>query len=431
MNFLPQPLPSFQDQQRDATTDPDSAFTKTNLTDVSRDDDEGVFLSRPPQLTQQSHEMPGVFFDFNFGCRIKLPAGDWQVKLRDAKSDFIFGNEHMIVADDIVSSRFKYFILYAFEIYKDGELVMDYKMDLSDQSVLIQIPGGGLGDTLAWFPAVTRFQAEHGCKVTCRLPTRFHALFSDSYPDIRFLAPEDFDECIYYASYLMHPGLGQEAEFYNPVDVRRTPLHHLGSHLLGLPPEDKPARVLIPDTSRPIDEPYVCIGVQSTAMCKMWNNPYGWLEVVRALKEQGYRVICIDLHAVTGKDMSWHCIPHGAEDETGPQPLSERFRWLMHAEFFIGLSSGLSWLAWTAGIPVVLISGFSGPETEFPTTYRVINRYVCNSCWNDSRYEFDATDYFWCPRHQGTEKQFICSRTISAAQVLAMVNKIPANVIKE
>ena len=44
--------------------------------------------------------------------------------------------------------------------------------------------------------------------------------------------------------------------------------------------------------------------------------------------------------------------PHGAEDETGERPLQERARWLKHAEFFIGLSSGLSWVAWAAGTPV-------------------------------------------------------------------------------
>jgi autotransporter strand-loop-strand O-heptosyltransferase len=40
---------------------------------------------------------------------------------------------------------------------------------------------------------------------------------------------------------------------------------------------------------------------------------------------------------------------------------------LRHASFFIGLGSGLSWLAWASGIPVVLISGFSLPNSEFYT----------------------------------------------------------------
>ncbi|MEJ0003708.1 MAG: hypothetical protein WDN30_09295 [Pararobbsia sp.] len=44
----------------------------------------------------------------------------------------------------------------------------------------------------------------------------------------------------------------------------------------------------------------------------------------------------------------------------------ERARWLKHAAFFVGLSSGLSWLAWAAGTPVVLISGFYASGERIP-----------------------------------------------------------------
>jgi autotransporter strand-loop-strand O-heptosyltransferase len=57
------------------------------------------------------------------------------------------------------------------------------------------------------------------------------------------------------------------------------------------------------------------------------------------------------------KSGPFYHIPHGVEDETGDRPLQERARWLRHADFFIGLSSGLSWLAWAVGTPVVMISG--------------------------------------------------------------------------
>ena len=102
--------------------------------------------------------------------------------------------------------------------------------------------------------------------------------------------------------------------------------------------------------------------MQSTTQSKYWNNPTGWHEIVAFLKEAGYRVICIDQKRVHGTGLVWNHIPHGAEDETGDQPLAERARWLKHAEFFVGLSSGLSWLAWAAGTPVVMISGFHAPD---------------------------------------------------------------------
>ena len=105
----------------------------------------------------------------------------------------------------------------------------------------------------------------------------------------------------------------------------------------------------------------------------------------RFLKASGYRVICIDQKPVHGTGLVWNHIPHGAEDETGDRPLAERARWLRHAAAFVGLSSGLSWLAWAAGTPVVMISGFTHPTNEFATPYRVINWHACNSCWNDVR----------------------------------------------
>jgi ADP-heptose:LPS heptosyltransferase len=41
--------------------------------------------------------------------------------------------------------------------------------------------------------------------------------------------------------------------------------------------------------------------------------------------------------------------------------LVEAALYMRHAALFVGLSSGLSWLAWAAGCPTVTISGFSLP----------------------------------------------------------------------
>ena len=90
------------------------------------------------------------------------------------------------------------------------------------------------------------------------------------------------------------------------------------------------------------------------------------------------------------------------------------------------LSSGLSWLAWAAETPVVVISGFTHPTNEFATPYRVINYHACNSCRNDVRHRFDHHDFHWCPRHKDTPRQFECTRLITAEQVVATLKRIPA-----
>ena len=111
---------------------------------------------------------------------------------------------------------------------------------------------------------------------------------------------------------------------------------------------------------------------------------------------------------------------------TGDLPLVERARWIRHAEFFVGLTSGLSWLAWACGARVVMISGFTLPTTEFDTPYRVINYHACIGCWNDPALRFDHNrDFLWCPRHAGTPRQFECTRLITAEQVKQTIRRIP------
>jgi autotransporter strand-loop-strand O-heptosyltransferase len=117
---------------------------------------------------------------------------------------------------------------------------------------------------------------------------------------------------------------------------------------------------------------------------------------------------------------------HCAGKATSSKGQSRYARWLKHADFFIGLSSGLSWLAWAIGTPVVMISGFTHPRNEFTTPYRVINYHTCNSCWNDPLADFDRTDFLSCPRHKNTPRQFECTRLIAAEQVKAVIKAIPS-----
>ena len=190
-------------------------------------------------------------------------------------------------------------------------------------------------------------------------------------------------------------------------------------------PAETPPRVVVPDDNRPIPERYVCIAVQSTMQAKYWNNPNGWRDIVAFIKAAGYRVFCIDLKQTHGSGLVWTHMPEGAEDLTGDRPLIERVRWLRHADFFVGLSSGLSWLAWAAGTPVVMISGFTHPRNEFATPYRVINYHTCNSCWNDLLESYNRHDFLTCPRHKDTPRQFECTRLITADQVKSVIRAIP------
>jgi autotransporter strand-loop-strand O-heptosyltransferase len=377
----------------------------------------------------------GIRFDFNHGARVVLPAraaGKWRVRLRDLDTgNILFQSENK---GAFVSSSKRWFIRFGVEVWALDDAgvaspVLSHEYDASGREVLIQFPVGTLGDILAWFPYAARFGQFHGCRLTCAMSELIIPLLRDAYPSIRFVTHDELQEQrladTAYATYCLGLFFDDADNVFQPTDFRHVGLHRTAGYILGVDPTEEAPRLVLPDESRPIAEPYVCIATQSSTQSKNWTNPDGWRTVVAFLKANGYRVICIDKQPVYGTGLVWNHIPHGTEDQTGDRPLTERARWLRHAAAFVGLSSGLSWLAWAAGCPVVLISGFTHPTNEFTTPYRVINWHACNSCWNDVRHRFDHKDYLWCPRHAGTPRQFECTRLITPAQVIATLKKIP------
>jgi autotransporter strand-loop-strand O-heptosyltransferase len=399
--------------------------------------------SEPKPLYPRAASLPtqigpeGIRFDFNRGCRVLLPVrtdGQWRVRLRDLDTgNTLFQSDNQ---GALVSSSKRWFVRFRIEVWSiDGNgteprTVLTHDYDASGHDVLIQFPIGTLGDTLAWFPYAARFAEYHPrARVTCAMSGLIIPLLADAYPDLRLLTHEATTDQVLpdtaYATYSLGLFFDDVECVNQPTDFRHVGLHRTAGYLLGVDPAETPPRLALPDDSRPIAEPYVCIATQSSTQSKYWNNPNGWRDVVDFLKASGYRVICIDQKPVHGTGIVWNHIPYGSEDETGDRPLTERARWLRHAAFMIGLSSGLSWLAWAAGTPVVMISGFSHPTNEFITPYRVINWHVCNGCWNDPAVRFDHKDFLWCPRHAGTPRQFECSRLITAEQVIGTIRRIP------
>ncbi len=363
----------------------------------------------------------GVFLDFNFGVRLKVPEGNYHARFTDLDTMCVLLDSD--ISGCVASSTSKYYINWLIELWKDGERILRCHFDCKDKNVRFRFPASGLGDVLAWFPYVEAFGKKHGCHLFCVMPEYLAALFQYSYPDIVFMSEGDVPDC--YATY--YPGLyGPKDTGGQPEDYRIAGLWQCIPPMLGLETKELRTR-LKPSRTGIIKEPYVCIAAQASMQLKYWNNPRGWPVTVDHLKKLGYRVLCIDKEKSNRHGDFENAMPEGAEDFTGNLPLQERVDLLAGADFFVGLSSGLSWLAWAAGIPVVMISGFTLPHFEFHTPYRVINYHVCTGCENDTSARQNKGDFMNCPRHGGTDRAFECSRFITPEHVCNTIDRLMAD----
>ncbi|MDR3565380.1 MAG: autotransporter strand-loop-strand O-heptosyltransferase [Negativicutes bacterium] len=378
------------------------------------------FVIDPGPLTCKT-DIEGLAFDFNYGVRVKVPEGDWRVKFTDRDAGVTLYDAR--ASNAFVTSTKKYYINFGLEVYLADKLIFSHDFSPTGKRILLKFPSGTLGDVLAWFPYAQVFKHNHDCEVYVAMADNLTELFAPTYPELHFVGSDERPPDI-YATYYMGIFFPSSDRVHQPVDFRITGLQKTIPCLLGLEAKEVRPRIAPQNLERAIEQPYVCIASQSTTQAKYWNNPTGWLSTIKHLKEKGYRVLCIDQKICHGAGSRWNTIPYGAEDFTGDRPLQERVDLLYHADFFVGLSSGLSWLAWAAGKPIVLVSGFTLPMNEFYTPYRVINYHVCNGCWNDGAIEFVHDDFEWCPRHKHTDRQYECSRFITPENVNRVIDRL-------
>ncbi len=386
----------------------------------------------PPPIAGRTG-IAGLAFDFNYGARVQVPKGDYHVRLIDRDAALTLYDADANGA--VVSSTKKYYVRFGIEVYekkpkkggkpdeKELKLVFSHDYDCRGKNVLMKFPEVAMGDMLAWFPYAEAFRQQHGCKLFCAMSPVHSAILAPNYPKITFIETEKMPPEL-YASYYVGLFAPWDNHDLQPLDWRIVGLQNHAAYLLGVEPGELRVKLTPSKQPRQVKEKYVCIAAQATAQCKYWNNAYGWLNTVEYLKKLGYRVLCIDRDAITVSGLHGNSIPYGAEDFTGNRLLQERIDLLYHADFFIGLASGLSWLAWGVGKPVIMIAGFTAPGTEFYTPYRVQHFHVCNSCGNDMRYEHSYDNFGWCPKHAGTDREFECTRFIAPEHVNHMIDRV-------
>jgi autotransporter strand-loop-strand O-heptosyltransferase len=310
----------------------------------------------------------------------------------------------------------EYYTKWRTEVYENDDLIFKDILDLENKRVYISFGSKSLGDTLAWIPYCEEFRKKHNCQLI--VSTFMNSLFKEQYPEIQFTEPGEVVQNI-FAQYRLGWFYNEDGTInYNmhPNDVKKQPLQKTASDILGLEYKE-----IIPKLNLPkvIKKKKVGIGFHSTAQSKYWNNTNGWQEVVDYLNNLGYECM---IYSKEGDGYMGNNYPKGVTIFKGGN-LQEVINDLVTCEFFIGLGSGLTWLAWSCELPVVLISGFSEKWAETNlNTYRVINENVCHGCFNSDR--LDAGDWNWCPLHKNTDRMFECTKEISSDMVIKEINKI-------
>jgi autotransporter strand-loop-strand O-heptosyltransferase len=300
----------------------------------------------------------------------------------------------------------QYFNGIKYKIYHKERLIKEEDINFNNKKVFISFDSSSLGDTISWLPYCEEFRIKHNCEVVVSTFKNF--FFEKSYPNIKFVQPGSVVNNIH--------GMFKIGWFYDnnlePEYPSSIPLQKAITNILGLDFKEIQSNVYFEPKERPYNEKYICIATNSTAGCKLWNNPNGWTELVKYLKDLGYKIINIS------KDGDKLDGVINLKDDS----MLNTMNVIHHSEFVIGLSSGLSWLSWALNKHVVMISNFTESDHEFTINCtRITNPLVCNGCWNNPMFKFDKGDWNWCPEHKNTERHFECHKSITSEMV---INKI-------
>ena len=297
-----------------------------------------------------------------------------------------------------------YFTRWITRVWENDQLIYENILNLEGKRVYIAFDSSSLGDSIAWMPYVLEFKKKHNCHVIVSTFKNF--LFKDVYPELEFINPGDVAPDI-HAMYKIgwFYDVNKEPALPNTVNLQKC-----AASILGLDYQEIRPRINY-QVGNNLYGKYVTIATNSTAGCKFWTKE-GWQGVIDYLVQQGYGVI----------NVSKEKNPFEGVIQIEDDSMENTMNVIHHSEFFIGLSSGLSWLAWAMGKKVVMISNFTQPDHEF-SCIRVTKKDVCNGCWNNPNFKFDRGDWNWCPVHKGTDRQFECHTTITANDVIAVMEQ--------
>lgn len=293
------------------------------------------------------------------------------------------------------------------------------------KKILIDFQQKPIGDLIATVPYFDKYREENDCDLYISIYNiELSFLFETTYPLLKFVTKMDdkeYDEKkIIDYDFSKRSTHSIQSIFAEELGFKETPYIR--------------PKIVVSINERKIKSKYVSIGVHSTLQYKYWNHPRGkrvqtespnWNELCGLLRKFGYTPVVLEKDELFGVSPFWNGLPKKANKKVG-QDLIETINYIYHSEFYIGLSSGMSWVAHALGKPVVMISNFTEDWNEFDLSIkdykRITNKNVCHGCFNSNTDELylkskNSNDWYSCPHHRDTNRQFECHTSITPEMV--------------
>ncbi len=364
-----------------------------------------------------------------------------------------------------------YFGNYRIEVRENGELVWEYTTDWTNKKVFLRLETGAMGDLLAFIPQIEKFREKHNLDLRV-----FHGgasgnglnFIKDAYPNITFTQnrdPGNVHKHITIACNTLRAWMPEGKKpiphddhlfegledtivpniygknIWQQIPLQQTASDGLGLDYVPMRPKIKLHPVYDGQNNFP-DEKYVVIASQSTAQIKYWNYGWnqdvvneqrhygtGWKEVIDWLiDEKGYKVVVVNQFTIFGND-SEECGVYNEHkfyrDGCIVKPkasLIDRIIDLKNCDFFMGLNSGMSWIAYALEVPIVAIMALNKGKEIFGVDDPKIktlhvhdyHKDACGDCFK--RYTFNRY-WTWCPEHKGTDRMYECTALITPDMV--------------
>ena len=283
------------------------------------------------------------------------------------------------------------------------------------KKILFDLKSKSLGDTICVMPCVDYLNEKSDNEIYIKIKPFFQTLFKESYPNVKYYSEGiTYDKTVdlnYDFTKPMQTGFAEQMGLFEWKYIR--------------------PKIDLPKDSSPMKRKYISSGIHSTFQMKYWNDPIGgkyktispyWSKLFKMIKKDGYLPVVIEKDEMFGVPPYRNGLPSNCVKKINT-PLDETITYIYHSEFFIGLSSGLSWVAHALGKPVVMISNFTEDWHEFDINVkdytRITNKSVCHGCWNKKTWSRDSSysDWDFCPEHKDTPRQFECHYSITPDHV--------------